>query len=396
MSVETRPAISTLPKENLGIVKEPIARDIHVNFLDDAFREGANLRLPKGVTQDYWIRDQIIAAEYYRNGRLMPDLGVQHGLTRSMIQQVLRKTLTRLWRNSSPSLQEKYPLEKLVVTRKFRESKKEEQPVPKVDIYEIAKKAGVGISDTRKVLEALRQNVEFTLKHFSLRDIVKRLKEENDDKRTQELLDEIPSMSLINYMSEMKLKSESNVFIFLGVIFKENRIHVPFAKFHIVGEFLRSMNIPIKRAERGGKRPQNYWIVLTRDVEKVIRAVKENPEFQKFVDNPVKIVYGGSTQFSSIPSINEPRTDQRDEKGECTKVAGFLRIRFGLGPAIYRRYSELLADSPVQIYRARSVPGLFFRKEDEETLALFLKGKLTKLGIKIKNNHKSHIDNGGK
>ncbi len=386
MAIETRPAVPTLPKENLGIVKESIARDIHVNFLDDALGEGANLELPKGVVQDYWIRDQIITAEYYRNGKLMHVLGLQYGLTRSRIQQVLRETLTRLWRNTSPSLQEKYPLHKLIVTGKSRE-KREERPIPKVDIYEIAKKTGVCISDTRKVLEVLRQEGIVIPNPFSLQDIVGRLKEENDDKKAQELLDEIPSaMSIVNYINGMKLKGEPCVFAFLGIVFREKDIHVPFVKFLIVDEFLRSINIPTKRVERKDHL-QNYWIVLTRDAERIAREVRGNPDFQKFTKNPVKIIYGGSTRSSSVPGIGELSKGQKDQKGRYAKVAKFLLTRFGLGPATYRKYRELFNNSPVPIYQARSIAGLFFTKEDEGILVPFLEKRFKELGIKIEGNH---------
>ena len=95
-----------------------------IAFLREAASEGADKKLPRGLTEEQWGRRKDIGKAYsYLVSMTEEELGRIYGrseeepLTRERIRQIHNAFIVNLHNNSSPNLQSKFPLEEIFVKK---------------------------------------------------------------------------------------------------------------------------------------------------------------------------------------------------------------------------------------------------------------------------------------
>jgi len=278
-------------------------RDVVQPFLKDAFKEGAHRIKPKGPrpTQNEWFRQIMIGVVYNDIGSTatLEELAHEYGTFKQSIAATNKSFLTNLWNNSSSEIREEYPLIKILRARKpWSQESRERKSLGQGGLsVEIAKEVEKGVTDPgeiseitgipkKKIQTAARTTLEvwkmnIPRRHASYRKDLEQLEKETDDKKTQELLDGIP---LYVVRGNLEKKGESSLFSSLAPLIREagfsSRSNRPFAT------SLDAAGVPITIKDRvvKGAKPLTltYYFLLSRDKDRAIKALKEDPSLQGF------------------------------------------------------------------------------------------------------------------
>lgn len=267
-------------------------------FIKDAFEEGAHRIKPKHTLQDRWDRQIMIGVVYNDNGSTatLGELADKYSTFRQCIGESNKSFLRNLWNNSSPELQDRYPLSEILSARKPLSQRSRERRSLNLGGTSLRIKAQVegGVTDIQKISEntglsrrAIVVLANTTLKEWGVniprkttsnRAILEQLDRETDDKKIQELLDRT-TYHVILY--DLKRKREASQFSSLSPLIKEagfrSKDNHPFAT------SLKNASVPISITERFAKGVrQTYYIVLSRHKDRAIKALKKDQSLQRF------------------------------------------------------------------------------------------------------------------
>jgi len=111
------------PMEREGtILKQETSRHELVvqPFLKEAFKEGAHRTRPKYNPREDWFRQIMIGVVYNDRGSLatLQELADRYGIWKQSAAESNKAFLRNLWNNSSPELQNRYPLNEVLSARK--------------------------------------------------------------------------------------------------------------------------------------------------------------------------------------------------------------------------------------------------------------------------------------
>ena len=278
-------------------------RDVVQPFLKDAFKEGAHRIKPKKTKRDQWFRQIMIGVVYNDIGSTATEeeLADKYGTFRQSISDSNKFFLGNLWNNSSPTLQDRYPLNEVLTARKpwGQPSRERFSAVRGGASLRIKEQVESEVTDPDKISEntgiskqKIRQAATRTLKSWGIDvprenasyiEILEQLDKETDDKKIQELLDGLPYYVIPHDMAKEK---EASRFSSLSPLIREagfrSKYNLPFAtslKADGVGA-----PIAIKdRVVKGAKpRTLTYYFLLSRHKDRAIKALKEDQSLQKF------------------------------------------------------------------------------------------------------------------
>ena len=364
-------------------------------FLKAAFRQGAHRIRPTHVSQDEWLRQIMIGVVYNDIGSTatVEELGEKHGYSKQWIAASNKSFLRNLWNNSFLELQNRYPLNEVLSARKpLSQRSREKQSASKggvslavktqveagvTDMYEISENTGIPVSKIsharkNRVLENL--GIDVSIKLPQHREVLQQLKEEIDDKKTQELLDRLP-LHVILY--DIEKKKEASQFLSVANLIRECGFHPHNRDIHFFVDSFRQSGIPISRKERvlEGTRGRNltYFILLSKDKEKAARVLREDQLLQRFLNNPVALFCG--PEDTQLPSSTKLA------KKEDYEAVGKIFEKFGMhvrkvSNTQYLKYSDIFTpDCPVAIFHYST--SHFYPVAQEEELRSFIAKKLS-------------------
>jgi hypothetical protein len=307
--------------------------------------------------------------------------------------------LSNLWNNSSPELQERYAFNEILTARKplsqrskEKHSKNQGGKSLKVkeqvesgvrDVGEISKNTGIPEEETRRSIALLVEkwgiDTNISRDHPSHKKFLQQLAKETDDKKIQELLDQLPC-SVIR--RDMMVEKEASQFLALLNLVREAGFHLRSKDSHFFATSLRKAKVPVARKDivANGTRQQvfTYYTVLLRHKDRAVRVLKEDQCLQRFLVNPVTLAYGKEDRH--IP------TTTKLERKDGYESLGRLFIDLGVknGGVLKLRYPDIFTpDCPVPIYRMCDRSSCYYPVAQENELRSFITEKLSFLKIDI-------------
>lgn len=398
---------STILKNNTASEYETIV----LPFVIDAMQEGAHKKTPESLSDDQWNRQKNVGGIYIGSPAINKDLKKLAGLysvppelrrvvtevrevTTERIRQINKAFLRNLWNNGSPELQERHPLNKVLAVRKplSQRSKERHSAVRGGKSLEIKKQVESGVTNVdeisantgisririmsrRKLLKGWGINIDIPRERSSykesLEQLVEQLEKETDDKKIQELLDRLPYLVIWRDMT--KKKGASHFYSLLTVV-REAGFYPQNADVHSFATSLKTAGVPITRKDRviAGIKPHTlrYYILLSRHKDRIIQALKDDQDLQRFQRNPVRLICGATKD-------NLPTTTKLEQKQGYEVVCQVLK-ELGLiigGSRSKIRYSDIFTpDCPVPIYLYYK--NYYYPVTQEEALRSFIAKKL--------------------
>lgn len=282
-------------------------------------------------------------------------------LTYQRIQQISKDFLIKA-REESDELQAYYSLEDLLTKR----------PPPISELTKKVKHAveqGADIEEIKDNIELSSQQIDSIRKTLRKRGVdvppaqtfayfKAKAEAENDDQKLQEILDSFTSHFTVHRRrgQEKVLTDLSSVLRAGGFYFRGNAIT-------IFVEKLKTKNIPIRQVGREVKNRKdiaNYWIVYGKHQQRIIDALKDDPELQEFKKNPVQLIFGNFD--GKLPTTNEIR--KKTKYGRVRNLAKeTLGVRIGGRSKI--TLSMLLDGCSVPIFKCRNVASFPLNRKEE-------------------------------
>lgn len=376
-------------------------KDRMIGFLREAAAEGADKKVPASMTSEQWERQRDIGKAYSYLTLRDKDLGKIYGsspeesLTGERIRQIRNNFKKNLHNNASPELQERFPLSDLSARKPsplrseviLQVTKQVEEGVE--DRRKIAKNTGLTLAQvTRKAQVLKRMGIEIPRPPTFSEELEEKVKEEKDDKKLQDILNEIPVNTIVKYMRGKDFK----VLIFLTNVLKSNGFFVRNRELKSVAGAIKKIDpeIPIRIVEtnyklkiRSKEYIQSYMIVFAKHTDRILEAVRGNPDiFERLSDNPVKLLFGPEPE-------RFPNTYELTKTGNYTSIKSILLKHFNSLFSENKpiKYRDLLSGCPVPILIQRNA--YYYPIEEEESLAAFLREKLISLG-KLSPDQDSH------
>lgn len=269
-------------------------------FIKDAFKEGAHRKMLKHTPKDRWLRQMMIGVIYNDIGSraTYEELAGERGTFRQSIATSNKILLRNLWNNCPPEIQEKYPLVEVLAARKpwSQRSREESSRKHGGTSLKIKVQVGIGITDIGKISKNTgipKRTIvadRTTLKGWgvnvpreiaSYKEVLKQLDKETDDKKTQELLDQLP----YHVINTRKKKGDSQ-FLAVGTLIREAGFHAHNRDNHFFVDSLKNGGIPITRKDKvvKGAKPQaqTYYILLSRHKDRAEKVLREDQTLQRF------------------------------------------------------------------------------------------------------------------
>ncbi len=356
-----------------------------IGFLREAVAEGADKIVPFGMTSERWERISSKGKAYCYLSRSFEGTGELCGdpepLTGGTIKQDHKAFITNLHKNSPQELKDRFPLSSIFV----------EKPLPfRSEVtLQVVQQVEKGVNDRRQIA----QNTKLTLAQVTNRaqhlktigieipraptfseELAKRVESEEDDKKLQGILDEIPVNTIRVYMR----RDDPKILTFLTNVLKSDGLYVRNRELKLVVDVIKDKEIPIRIVEtgfknkiRGREYPQSYTVVFVKRGKRILKALKENPNvFKRLNNNPVKLVFGPEPK--QYPSTHKLKGE------EYRSIQAIMWDHFGLRFSGGRgRYEALLSNCSVPILGAHKSHYCSIDKEND--LVAFLKERLREL-----------------
>lgn len=274
-------------------------------WTQEAIQEGALSKLPHHTSQKQWQKQQDIGITYiFGDDVTYDDLGQIHDCTRENIRQIKERFVINLWGNSSPALQAKRTLREISLPKprgqKSRERHSEmhggislriKKTIQQLgitvvrieDIDDITKAAGV----TKQQLITARpvlKNLGIYMQRFDTpyADFPQKARNEKDDKKLQEFLDNFSVNSLKGFL---KKDSSHETFTRVSVIVYEQGFHPQTKDIKFIAETIKKAKIPMRQIDHLDKNRKllgSYYIVYSKHTKRITKVLRNDPDLQRF------------------------------------------------------------------------------------------------------------------
>lgn len=284
-------------KEELAIYQ---AHKKRISFIEDVVGERALEKIRASE------RNQGIALVYYLNwelageqiGEIYPNPSGK-ALTRARISQISREFLKQSWEHASPQLQACYPLEDLLTKRPtaLGEITSRVKIVVEKGAVTPTEIKAIGVSGSQLAVarRTLRdRDINVPCLHNPYSNFAETVEGEDNDQNLQKILDSYSDYSLMSYLQRYKEDPEKTL-ITLASILKKAGFN-SFTRSNLFAEKLKKNGIPIRPIvrihciPRNGKEYQQVsYIVLRKHKQRITRALRDDPDLQKFKKIPVEV-----------------------------------------------------------------------------------------------------------
>lgn len=267
-----------------------------IGFVKDAMQEGAHKKLPQtqGMSENKWAREKNIGAVYIGSPAVLQTLADQYGVTRERIRQINDDFLKDLWTNCSDETRTRHPLKEILSLSKPADPKgliaRIEKTVMETGITDperIASKLNIPSKEVARRRGSLKRrgfNISFTLTPYE--KLVKAVeREKNDDKKLQAILDSYTATNLIGFLNRHR-KDEERILVSLSSVLEKGEFHFAARSIKDFAEKVKTEGIPIISCDSNylieNKYKQRFFIVFSRHARKIIKALGNDPDLQKF------------------------------------------------------------------------------------------------------------------
>ncbi len=243
----------------------------------------------------------------------LEEIGKSYDETRANASLLYRAFIEELFENSSRQTRSFHTLKDLQakkpISQKSRERKSEIQGGGTLGIRdlilrgarsvdELGKRSGLSRKKRKRIRNALKvlggwgvDVSQFAGAVRKNKEKIEQLIEEDDDRKTQKIMDELPGGVIIKNMVERKKEKKrrnSRVFTTIGRVTSDVYHYRP-QETHLFAQDLEENGIPNRRVEIvvNGRRPLVYYVFLEKHRDRALAAWKKNPRLERFkVANP--------------------------------------------------------------------------------------------------------------
>lgn len=283
-----------------------------INFIGKAVAEGV---LGKIRTNE---RNQNIALVYYLNEQATTESVAKNfpkpsgePLSHVRISQIRRKFLVECKKHVSPELSASYPLWELLIG-KIPLSETNAQVARDVaagtDLREIRRKLPPSRLDkAREVLG--KRGIVVPKQNSAYAGFAEKVEAENNYQKLQTILDSFPSESLLSYINNHR-KDKKKTLIALSPVLRKAGFYFGHGSLKLFAQKIRENHVPIRLIEAKQKTRRKYnkthYIVYSRHEEEIARALKNDPDLQRFRENPVQLASGifDRKRYQELQSAN--------------------------------------------------------------------------------------------
>lgn len=274
--------------------------EIKLAFLREAIGERVHLIRPKNTSAPQWSKQRKIGFRYAFQDITLEELGREYGGTRQGIQGLNRHFLDNMHENSPPQLQAQYPREAIPdrkpPSQRLRERTSdahggislrikqtiEERGIAVVraeDVDDIAKAAGV----TKQQVLSSRHVLENWGIHIGRLDnpyasFAKKVKDEEDDQKLQELLDSSSVNSLRGFLQR---DSGHKTLTTVSATAKERGFSVHTIRVRSVAQKIKKAGIPMRQIlhlDQNGKVRGSYYAVYAKHEDRIAEVLRNDPD----------------------------------------------------------------------------------------------------------------------
>lgn len=326
-----------------------------VAFIEKAVGEGVLERIPirersQNIALVYNLNDEITVG---RVGETFPKPSGRP-LTRQRISQINKNFLEEALSHASPSLQSSHPLSELLTKKPHPLSETDVRIKSMFEKGTAPKEIGrtVGAKVLRRARATLgRRGVEIPLMSISYEGLKAKVEGEADDRKLQEILDSLTAISLRNHILRHNQDTE-RVFVSLTFVLREAGFH-PHRYLAIFADKLKERDIPVRASPhtrtKDSKSEVIYWIVFDKHKQRIIDALKDDPELQRFKRNPVQLICGSPDKIPTTTDFAKRKFYKEyggNIAGMIQDTTGYhLRRRGGL------KVRDFLIGCPVPVFK---------------------------------------------
>lgn len=321
-------------------------------FIEKAVGEGVLDRIPvskrdQNIALVSILNDEITEEEV---GKVFPG-PTGKPLTKQRICQIRSRFLEEARGHVSPQLQSSHPLSELLARRL--------SPLNETDIR-VRGMAERGDSPKEISLtvgkEALRsargtfgrRGVAIPLTNIFYERLKTEVEAEADYEKLQKILDSLTIISLLYHLQRSNHDTK-RVFASLTSVLRQGGFYLH-GNLAIFAEKLKEKGIPVRRVTNASIKPvRARWIVFDKHEERIIDALKDDPDLQGSKENPVKQICG--------PTAPIPRTTEFRKRGHSGKygsnIAEIIREITGYYTSgrNRRRVGDFLIGCPVPVFK---------------------------------------------
>jgi len=312
-------------------------------FLKIAIAEGAhlNLRKPKKISEDNWVRMRNIISFYFGSSIKETELASKkrYKRTKERIRQIIKERISYLWKNCSTETQLLFPLDKIALVKPYSRTVETKRPQLRIS-----------------------ENQQLAIK----------LAKATDKAEIQELLKQVRFSFYETYTRGEKP---------LLIRFKDLNVgfHPGCKSYQLFLQVLRDSGIPtgqLIRTVRSGPQKgsiQNYYFIAAQNQQEAREVLLASPILTKFLENPVR-------QVAGPPEATLPTTWQLHKKANADFIP-ISRIFAELGVYFARntrfRSTDFFTDCPVPIFSYRR--SNFFSEDKTEVMKEYITRRLEEL-----------------
>ncbi|MDO8621370.1 MAG: hypothetical protein Q7R31_03800 [Candidatus Levybacteria bacterium] len=365
----------------------PLCHQKTVEFIERAVGDGVFQRLSASE------RDQNITFVYNLGEPVLDDLGKMTKITgrrrpvsREAIRQINKKVLREAYEKSSEIRKQQYPFENLELSkplpRKSREkiswsrrglSWKISEFVRRTGITdpkEIAKRLKISthkVSYARRVLRGWEITIPLAIARY--RDFAKKVKSEKDNKKLQTILDSYTTGSLVGFVNRHRHDKE-RILISLSTALREEGFYPSVKSIKDFAEKVKTKGIPIRSCDTKRKVKFKYkqilYVVFPGHAKRIIKALENDPNLQKFKENPIKQMCGITDIIPTIKALLK-----KNKYGSLEKLASEV---LGFRPSGFSKVklADLLKGCLVPVFKYTTKSTWFYPLDKAKKLKSFI------------------------
>jgi hypothetical protein len=320
-----------MSKEGLTIYE---AQEKRISFIEKVVKEG----VLEGISGSVNERNQNIALVYNLNreitGKEIAEIFPKSSggpSSKQNIGRINKSFLKKAWEYASPQLQASYPLRELLmrkpialceVNARIKESLSERGANTNyIRNIEGAK----ALSNARRTLGKRGIEIPTMPKIIKYEDLRAKVEAENDNGKLQEILNTLNRYSLREYAGYRK-ENKEEILMKLTPILKKAGFY-SHKKTEVFVKKLEEIGIPIRgfNASNGkSKYKRIYWVTFSKCKQRIIDALKNDPDLQRFKKNPVRTICGNPDRIPTTTNfIYHP-------DGYASNVTGMIKEITGI------------------------------------------------------------------
>lgn len=338
--------------------------EITNNFLVQAKEEGAISRYKNRRTMPSIAFNLNVTAIYFGTYLDQSDIARMAGVSRQAVNQIIKRTISGIWSESSWSLKERFG--QIPPATKNPSISRERMPEILKERFAESKNTSKKISATLKKYQTSKK-AQFRQNKRDTWDRIKRIIETSDDEAQVQ-----KSLDILDYNHAQALSRDEKYFSTFTQAFG----HRPINFSSSIYDQLRFAGIPVLRRKNQVLRETNSlatsYHIPNRFIERVIEYLKTTP-LEKAITSKV-------IQIAGSQEVPKPTTNDFLKTTNYKYVfGGKLRINTMRLAKLKIDREKLFSDCPIPVFYYKN-HGYFVNSQNYEGLQKFLKIRLEKLG----------------